>query len=321
VRARAAAAALLLAAAVPAGAVVTGTAARVNGAEITNQRLEAAFEAYLAERGRSPAAIRDPRAYEGLRREALDLLIDEELLWQEARRLKALPSQREVEDEVARERAAYKDAAALARALEAAGLGEAEWPGHVRRQLAVRRLVDRHLARGLSVSDAEVHAFYEENLRRFTRPEQLRARHVLVAVPAGADAEARAAARGKAEAVRAEALAGADFAELARSRSDDSTAGRGGELEPFGRGVMVRPFEEAAFALEAGGISPVIETGFGFHVIKLEERIPELRLPEADVRERIREHLLLGKRQAAVARRLEALRAAAVIERAGEARR
>jgi parvulin-like peptidyl-prolyl isomerase len=123
------------------------------------------------------------------------------------------------------------------------------------------------------------------------------------------------------EAARAEALAGAGFEALARQRSDDASAREGGALPPFSRGTMVRPFEEAAFALRPGEISEVVETGHGFHVIRLEERIPEVRLPEAEVRERLRERLLLEKRQAAVTRRLDALRAAATIERAGEGRR
>ena len=103
--------------------------------------------------------------------------------------------------------------------------------------------------------------------------EEIRARHILVSVPASATAEQQASLRALAEEIRERAIGGEDFGSLAEQYSDDpGSAIEGGDLGFFGRGMMVAPFEAAAFALESGGISDVIQSPFGLHVIRLEER-------------------------------------------------
>ncbi len=120
---------------------------------------------------------------------------------------------------------------------------------------------------------AEYYALHKED--KFTEPEQVRARHILIKVAADAGADAKAAARKKAEELLAKVKAGADFAALAKESSEDpGSAAQGGDLGLFLRGRMTPAFEEAAFALQAGGVSDVVETPFGFHVIKVEEHRP-----------------------------------------------
>src|SRR5881628_2229768 len=120
---------------------------------------------------------------------------------------------------------------------------------------------------------AEYYALHKDD--KFTEPEQVRARHILVKVAADAGPDAKAAARKKAEELLAKVKAGADFAALAKERSEDAgSAANGGDLGLFTRGRMTPAFEEAAFALQAGGVSDVVETPFGFHVIKVEEHRP-----------------------------------------------
>src|SRR5262249_61240498 len=93
-------------------------------------------------------------------------------------------------------------------------------------------------------------------------------------VRAGADDKARAEARTKAEDVLAKVKAGSDFAELAKKESQDpGSASKGGDLGLFARGRMVPAFEAAAFALEPGGVSDIVETPFGFHIIKVDEKV------------------------------------------------
>ena len=133
---------------------------------------------------------------------------------------------------------------------------------------------------------AEYYALHKED--KFTEPEQVRARHILVKVAPDAAAEAKAAARKKAEELLAKVKAGADFAALAKERSDDpGSAAKGGDLGLFPRGRMTPAFEEAAFALQAGGVSDVVETPFGFHVIKVEEHRPGGVKPLAAVHDEI----------------------------------
>ena len=121
-----------------------------------------------------------------------------------------------------------------------------------------------------TVTEAELEAWYAEQ----GAGEEVVASHILVAFPQGGATPAqRDSVRARAEEIRRRAVAGEDFAELARQFSQDpGTSRRGGDVGRFSRGEMVRPFEEAAFALEEGEISEPVETPYGYHVIQLRER-------------------------------------------------
>lgn len=121
------------------------------------------------------------------------------------------------------------------------------------------------------IDSNEIKAYYESNLSRFGEPEQRRASHVLIAVKNGSSAAEKAKVREKAERILAQVRKSpASFADLARKNSDDSgSASQGGDVGYFSRGMMVRPFEEAAFRLKPNEISDLVESDFGFHIIKL----------------------------------------------------
>ncbi len=122
----------------------------------------------------------------------------------------------------------------------------------------------------VTVPPQDVRRYYDQNVEQFSTPEQVKASHVLIKV---ADPKDDAAAKKQAEDVLAQAKAGKDFAELAKKYSqDDSNAKNGGDLGFFGRGAMVKEFEDVAFALEPGQISDVVKTQFGYHVIKVTEK-------------------------------------------------
>lgn len=140
----------------------------------------------------------------------------------------------------------------------------------------------------LTVPDSEIEAFYQANQAQYSTPEQIRASHILLNLDEGnADA-----VRERANALLTEARGGADFAALAREHSqDEGSAAQGGDLDYFGRGRMVPEFEQAAFGMEVGDISDVVESPFGFHIIKLTDRRPEMTQPLAEVREEIVDQL------------------------------
>ena len=298
----------------PAGAADFGLAARVNGAEIGRERLERYFEESLQEKGRLVAGIRSPAAFKSMKREALGELVDRELLWQEARRRKRVASQPEVDAAMAKFRAQQPDPARRRLRLESGGFTEQGYAEYVKHELSVRRLIELDLAPRARVTVAEAHAYYEANLDRFTQPAALRARHLLVKVAPDASAEQKAEARRRSEALLAEARSGVDLGDLARRHSDDETAADGGELGWFARGRMVPPFEAAAFVLEPGRISEVVETPFGYHLIQVEERRPEVRQPESEVRDAIRARLGEERTMKAVRALVVELRGRARIE-------
>lgn len=125
------------------------------------------------------------------------------------------------------------------------------------------------LKQRVSVSEEELRRSYQENLPRFTTPEERRASHILIKTESGASAEQKKAARTKAEGLLAQLKQNPSlFAELARKNSDDpGSAVAGGDLDFFGRGAMVKAFDETAFKLKKGEISGLVETEFGYHII------------------------------------------------------
>jgi peptidyl-prolyl cis-trans isomerase D len=123
----------------------------------------------------------------------------------------------------------------------------------------------------ITLNADDVKTYYEQNKSRYTTQEQRRASHILITASKDAKPEERAAAKAKAEGLLAEARKSpSSFADLAKKNSQDpGSAERGGDLEFFGRGAMVKPFEDATFALKDGEISNVVESDFGYHIIKL----------------------------------------------------
>lgn len=146
--------------------------------------------------------------------------------------------------------------------------------------------------------------FTEEELRQLYEEEQpgaqITARHILLQVPPDATPEQRDSVREQIEAIRDSALAGEDFAELATAHSQDpGSAESGGSLGTFGRDRMVPAFEEAAFALEEGEISDVVETPFGYHIILVEEReVPEFEAASADFESTMRRQRIIDAEEA-----------------------
>ncbi len=145
----------------------------------------------------------------------------------------------------------------------------------------------------LATKDPErVRKAVEERRSELDTPEQVRARHILVSVDAAADEPTKLAARAKLEAAKKRIEAGEDFAVVAQEISDDpGSKASGGDLGFFKRGAMVAAFDEAAFALEAGKLSEIVETPFGLHLIRVEEKQAAAVLPYSEASARVAQDL------------------------------
>ena len=145
------------------------------------------------------------------------------------------------------------------------------------------------LAKDVTVPEADLQRYYDENASRYTVAEERRARHILIKAEKDAPAADRAKAKARAEELLTQARAKpAEFAALAKANSqDEGSAAQGGDLDFFGRGAMVKPFEDAVYAMKAGEISPVIETDFGYHIIQFTEQRGGQKKALAEVRPEI----------------------------------
>lgn len=144
-----------------------------------------------------------------------------------------------------------------------------EIPEQVKAEYVV--LNSNALAAQIPVSDAEIKSYYEQNAKRYGEEEQRRASHILIKVDKGASDVDKAAAKAKAEKVLAQVKKNpSDFAKLAKEYSQDpGSAERGGDLGYFGKGMMVKPFEDTVYKLKQGEISDLVESDFGYHIIQL----------------------------------------------------
>jgi len=157
-------------------------------------------------------------------------------------------------------------------------------------------------------TDEELQRYYRRNLDQFDIKEQVRAAHILLRIEKDADAVTIQKRHDLADKLLKQLQDGADFAQLAKTYSDDkSNAANGGDLGTFGRGTMVNEFEEAAFALRPGQLSPVIQTPFGFHIIKVTEYTEPGVKPQVDVMDEVKAGLILEKsRQLAYEKAMDA---------------
>lgn len=181
-------------------------------------------------------------------------------------------------------------------------------------EVAAQQVVQQEVVAKIAVADEEMQAYYEKNKEQYKEPEQVQASHILVTVKSDAPQADKDAARKKIDDLLAQVKGGKDFAEVAKANSDCPSKEQGGDLGFFGRGAMVQPFEDTAFAMKEGEISDVIETQFGYHIIKLTGRKPEHQSSFDEVKESIQQSLKNEKTQTEIGKWLDALRANAKIE-------
>jgi peptidyl-prolyl cis-trans isomerase SurA len=232
-------------------------------------------------------SLADSTAFAAVRAQVLQRLIEEKVIVREARKRGLTVARDDIEaavDEVVQNMIRGTGSEeAFREQLEREGLTEEElrelYRPQLEAQILASRLVRREVSTDAKVTDADIESYYNENLDKFPeRPETVRLSHVYVSV--SADSAAYVQAREEAERIRARILAGEDFETLARELSADPSARSGGDLGFFKKGQLDPRFEEAVFSLQPGQLAEVVQTRFGFHVIKL----IELREDEARAR-------------------------------------
>lgn len=195
--------------------------------------------------------------------------------------------------------------------MEETGTTEAE----MREQMAVRKMIMAKAETLAKPTDEEIQAFYDENQEGFSQGETVSASHILLKVDPADDAAVKASKRERIDGLRKQLLEGADFAEIAKANSDCPSASAGGDLGSFGKGQMVPAFEDAAFAQPVGSVGEVVETQFGYHLIKVSERSDAKTLEFGEVKTRISDMLYSQKQQDVVREFVDGLREKANIQR------
>lgn len=281
----------------------------VNGRKFTYaEASEMISNRLAAAQGRIP-----PERMAGMRRQLLSGIIEQHvlrtLLLEEADRRKVEVTKDDEDKAYEKIRANLPAGKTLEEVLKTSPMGEEK----MKQEIAVGIRIDKLLAESQPtnspVTDEELTAFIEENKDRLSVPERATAQHILVATNPEDDEATRQAKKDKLEKIRQDLLKGGDFAKAALENSDCPSKQKGGDLGTFAKGQMVKPFEDAAFSQEVGAIGPIVETQFGYHIIKVTDR------KEAGMasREEVSQVLAAQKRQKALKDFVEDLKSKAKI--------
>jgi len=255
-----------------------------------------------------------------LRQAITNGLVTENLLNEEARKAKIEVTDAELTAEMTKRLAAMNPPYTLEqyqKIVEAQGGNfEATKRGHAR-ELKYSRLFEAKFGGTIAVTEADAKKYYDENIKEFQVPEQVRASHILISTkptdPNADPNQVKVQAKRKAEELLKKAKEGADFAALAKENSSCPSAAQGGDLGSFPRGQMVKPFEDAAFALKVGQISDLVETEFGYHIIKVTEHQDPNQIAFDKAKTNIIDQLTQEKRQEAARKYVDSLRQSAKI--------
>lgn len=261
---------------------IPAVVAKVNGTPIAKGDLIKVADQFHSQ---APAMTETAEFY----RKILDQLISNELLRQEATAAGVTASDDEVNKQLGELKGRFPSPEKFQEELKKNGLTEAEIAKQIRENLVMQKFVETKVVADVKVSDADVKAFYDKNPDKLTRPERIHIRHILVGVSKTPTPEDKKKAQAKADELLAKLKAGGDFAKLAEESSDDpGSKAKGGDLSWVSRGQMVKPFEDAAFALKKPNeISPVVESQFGFHIIQLLEHQDAGKVPFDEVKDKI----------------------------------
>lgn len=238
-------------------------------------------------------------ALSNIRSQMLDDLIVRKLLSQEARRRNITTKPADVDALIEQTKKQFKTPADFNSWLANRGVNASELRNVLTEEISMDELTAQ-ITSDVTVSDADMATYYRANPDQFTVQPAVKVSHILLAINPSSSVADKEAVRKRAQSLVAQLKKGADFAKLAKSNSDDiGTKENGGSLPIFERGRMEKPFEDAAFGGKKGDILGPIETGYGMHIIKVEQVLPQKMVELKDVKDdpRLRAIIMRDKKQ------------------------
>ena len=288
--------------------------AKVNGTDITEGEIQKVLGMFRKQMGPRVPPEQFEAALPRLRERIVEELVMRQIMLAEVAKQGISLSDSEFAEIKAELAAELPPGTSLETYMAESGTTEAE----MREQMAVRKMVMAKAEAVAKPTDEEIQKFYDENKEGFSQGETVAASHILIKVDPADDDAAKAAKRARLEDLRKQVLEGADFAELAKANSDCPSASSGGDLGSFGRGQMVPEFEDAAFSQPVGSVGEIVETQFGFHLIKVTEHQDAKATDFNEAKTRISDILYSQKQQDVVKEYVEGLRKQADVQRFDE---
>lgn len=285
----------------------------VNGTVITRADFDAEMnrlERQMAMSGRAP----NPAETSEMQKRVLDGLVDRELLKQESKKLGIKVDDSEINQQIANLKQRFSSEQEYTGFLAKMNLTDATLKAQMRQDLTIKKLIDQQVGSRVTVTPEEAKAFYTSNPELFKAPEMVRASHILIKVDPNASAQDKTKARERITAIQKRVKGGEDFAALAKESSECPSGANGGDLDYFQRGQMVGPFEDAAFSLKPGSVSEIVETQFGYHLIKVTDKKDASTVSYDEIKSKLEDYLKQQKVNEQLAQYIGQLKAGAKIQ-------
>ncbi|MDL1962935.1 MAG: peptidylprolyl isomerase [Deltaproteobacteria bacterium] len=286
----------------------------INGSVITREEFNREIDQVkqkILQRGQEIS----PTQLEDIGNKILENLIDLELLFQESHNNGIKVEKEKIDSQIKALKQKLPNNAEFEKLLTELKLSESALKLKIKKGIAIQELVETRISQKIKISDKETKVFYDTNPDFFKQPEQVKASHILIKVAPDADELTKSEAKQKLRQIQQKLNKGEEFATLAKEFSEGPSKTNGGDLGYFQRGQMVKPFEDAAFALKPEKVSNIVETQFGYHLIKVVDKKPEKTIPYEDVKDNLVQHLKQEKTKQKVKLYIQTLREKAKIEK------
>lgn len=247
----------------------SGKVAVINGTVISQEQFDREWFQLQKALDRSGNSLSD-KDMADLKTSILEQIIRFELLYQECQKEGVEIDESEINKQLDDQRNKFSSNEEFLQALEDLGTDETSLKSKIERNLAIQRLINQKFKP--TISDKEAKKYYNANPDEFKQEERIRASHILINVDSNADQSTKEAAKKQMEDLLRRVKNGEDFTDLAKQYSDCPSGSQGGDLDFFSKGQMVKPFEETAFAMKQGEISDIVETEYGYHIIKVTDK-------------------------------------------------
>ena len=285
----------------------------VDGKDITHGEVMQAVQMRMMQLSRQVPAQQLSQLYPKVYKEMSEMLVSNILLTQAAEKSSLAVSDEEVAAEIAKIEATVPEGKTLQDMLTENKTDLDEWKSGLRSQILIGKLVEELTADVKEATETEISDFYQENIDSFKTPESVTASHILLKFTPEDTEETKAKKKEDLAAIRAEIIAGGSFEESATAHSDCPSSQRGGDLGSFSRGQMVPEFEEAAFSMATGDLSDIVETQFGYHLIKTTDHQAEGIKSFDEVKDQLLSYLTSQKKQESLMAYIETLKGKADI--------
>jgi len=288
--------------------------ATVNGSPVYEDQLEPGVQEGLKKYKKYGMRKETPALINRLQKKTLSKVVDHELLYQESRKVPVKDLDKKVDEKLKKMKRKYQTDERFENHLKRNGQTLEGLTASIREGIYIEEYLQLQGIADPAIPDKSIREFYDGNPESYFRKESIKVSHILIKLGENPGPEEKEKAFKKAQEIRKEIVAGADFAEMAKKYSECNSASGGGSLRYINKGYMPEEFDKVAFSLEKDTVSEVVETKFGYHIILVTDKIDEGITPYEEVKDFIKKFLQEDESKKLLDAHLVKLREKATIE-------